>query len=163
MSARVRAALVLALVASSVGCDQATKRIAAETLAGRPAQSFLGDLFRLQYAENKGAFLSLGGRLPEELRFLIFTVGVGILLVGIVAYAMLSRKLGPAHVVAFALVAGGGISNWLDRATRGGAVIDFMNLGIGGLRTGVFNVADLAIVGGVAVLVLVKQRPVAAQ
>ena len=31
-----------------------------------------------------------------------------------------------------------------------GRVFDFLNLGIGGLRTGIFNVADLAIViGGV--------------
>jgi signal peptidase II len=39
-----------------------------------------------------------------------------------------------------------------------GAVTDFMNLGIGSLRTGIFNVADLAIVAGIALL-LVRSRP----
>ena len=48
------------------------------------------------------------------------------------------------------LIAGGG-SNWLDRITRG-SVIDFLNVGIGPVRTGVFNVADVAIVMGVALI-----------
>ncbi|RPI54782.1 MAG: hypothetical protein EHM55_09825 [Acidobacteria bacterium] len=35
-------------------------------------------------------------------------------------------------------------SNWFDRVVRGG-VFDFINVGIGSVRTGVFNVADVAI------------------
>ena len=35
-----------------------------------------------------------------------------------------------------------------------GAVIDFLNVGIGGLRTGIFNLADVAIVTGVSLLIL---------
>jgi signal peptidase II len=37
-------------------------------------------------------------------------------------------------------------------------VIDFMNVGIGGLRTGIFNVADMAIMLGAAILVLEGSR-----
>ena len=48
--------VVLLLVASTVGCDVVTKRLAAENLAGFPAQSFLGDTVRLSYAENAGGF-----------------------------------------------------------------------------------------------------------
>ena len=33
-------------------------------------------------------------------------------------------------------------------------VIDFMNVGIGSLRTGIFNVADMAIMLGAGILVL---------
>jgi signal peptidase II len=36
----------------------------------------------------------------------------------------------------------------LDRARNGGHVVDFLNVGVGPLRTGVFNVADVAIVAG---------------
>ena len=38
----------------------------------------------------------------------------------------------------------GGASNWIDRVLRG-SVVDFLNMGIGPLRTGVFNMADVAI------------------
>ena len=43
----------------------------------------------------------------------------------------------------------GGASNWVDRALRG-SVVDFMNVGVGWLRTGIFNFADVAIMLGVA-------------
>jgi signal peptidase II len=48
---------------------------------------------------------------------------------------------------------GSGVSNLLDRIIHG-AVVDFMNVGIGPLRTGIFNVADMAIVLGVGIVLL---------
>ena len=56
-----------------MGCDQASNR-------DEPAQSLLGGFLRLVFAENPGAFLSLGGRLPPAVRFGLLTVGVGLLL-----------------------------------------------------------------------------------
>jgi signal peptidase II len=52
-----------------------------------------------------------------------------------------------------ALLIGGGVSNLVDRISRG-AVVDFLNLGIGSLRTGIFNVADMAIMSGIALLIV---------
>jgi signal peptidase II len=57
-------------------------------------------------------------------------------------------------LVGLALVAGGGLANWLDRMLHDGAVTDYVSLGVGGLRTGIFNLADLAIVAGVAAFLL---------
>ena len=51
------------------------------------------------------------------------------------------------------LFAAGGASNLVDRIAYG-SVIDFMNLGIGSLRTGIFNVADMAIMLGAGILAL---------
>jgi signal peptidase II len=39
-----------------------------------------------------------------------------------------------------------------------GRVIDFLNVGIGGLRTGIFNVADVAIMVGVALFLFAESR-----
>jgi signal peptidase II len=36
----------------------------------------------------------------------------------------------------------------IDRIRFDGRVFDFLNVGIGGLRTGIFNVADVAIMAG---------------
>ena len=51
----------------------------------------------------------------------------------------------------------GGASNLADRIIYG-MVIDFMNVGIGPLRTGIFNVADMAIMLGAGVLALEGYR-----
>jgi len=52
------------------------------------------------------------------------------------------------QTIAMSLVLGGGFGNLIDRIYNHGLVIDFMNAEIGSLRTGVFNVADIAITFG---------------
>ena len=138
----------MALLVACVGCDQVTKALAAQHLAGRPPVMMLGGAFRLLYAENTGAFLSLGSGLPETARIWIFVVITGAVL-GLLLFYGLTHKdsLRPWEVVALALVVGGGIGNLIDRVTLG-LVRDFLFLGVGRLRTGVFNVADMAITGG---------------
>lgn len=140
------------VAAVSVLLDQVTKVWAVGALEGRPEQSYLGDVFRWQFARNSGAFLSLGAGLPKEARFMVFTVGVGVLLAGITVYALRSKQVSLWDAVGYALIVSGGGSNWFDRARFDGAVVDFMNMGLGSLRTGIFNVADLAIIAGIVVL-----------
>jgi signal peptidase II len=53
------------------------------------------------------------------------------------------------------------MGNLLDRIVRDGSVIDFMNLGLGHLRTGIFNVADVQIMLGLGLLLLGRNRPTA--
>ena len=149
--------LVFAIVlGASVGCDQATKVMASSSLKGAAPRIYLGDVFRLQFATNEGAFLSLGAGLSNSARYWILTVAVGLLLFGIVIYTLASRKLDGWQVGGYALIAGGGFSNWVDRARFDGKVVDFMNMGIGSLRTGIFNVADVAIVLGLLLFLFVQ-------
>ncbi len=146
------------VLAGTVGCDQATKQLAISQLRDEPPQSFLGGFLRLTFAENPGAFLSLGGSLPRPLRFVLLTAGVGLLLLVALLYLVRSRRVTRLHAVALALAVGGGLSNWYDRLVNDGRVVDFMILGIGPLRTGVFNVADVAIMLGVGLLFLGVRR-----
>jgi signal peptidase II len=152
-----RIAVVTLTLLCCVGCDQMSKSAARFLLASGDAQSFLGDSLRLQLVENPGSFLSLGASLPEHFRFALFTAAVAALLIGLVAASLFARRLQPWRVIALALVAGGGISNLLDRLLYNGRVTDFLNVGIGGLRTGIFNVADMAIMAG-ALLLLWKMH-----
>jgi len=141
--------VVLSLL-SCVGCDQATKAVAKGYLQGGEVRSFAGDTFRLQYAENKGAFLGMGASLPEGVRTLVFTFGIGTVLVGVLGYLLLVPGVSQSTTVALSLVVGGGLGNLIDRIMYGGYVVDFLNVGLGSLRTGIFNVADVAImVGGI--------------
>ncbi len=146
---RVTAVLI---VVATVALDQASKALARGLLEGRGRLSYLGDVFRLELARNAGAFLSLGANLPPAVRGAILTWGVLILALG-AAWVALRHRGGPVVSVGAALVAGGGFGNLWDRLAYAGLVTDFMNLGLGRLRTGIFNVADLAIVAGVALLV----------
>jgi signal peptidase II len=54
---------------------------------------------------------------------------------------------------------GGGIGNLIDRVVHNGLVTDFINVGMGPLRTGIFNVADVAVMGsGIALMFLVRRK-----
>lgn len=143
--------LVVAVLLATIGADRITKVIARNQLESRPPISLLGGIFRFHYVENPGAFLGLGGGLSETTRFWLFTVIVGGFLVGLLLYALLNRRLSPVEVIALSLLLGGGMSNLIDRLLYD-YVIDFMVVGIGRLRTGVFNVADVAITVGVGLL-----------
>jgi len=149
-----RVVLVLLMVLTGVGCDQATKRIASEELRAVVPRSYAGDTFRLLYSENPGSFLGLGGGLSDDMRYAVFVVGVGALLFGLLGFVLLSRAPAPNTVVGVGLILGGGLSNWADRLTNGNLVVDFMNVGVGPLRSGVFNVADLLIELGALVLLV---------
>ena len=151
-------AVILTLLAC-VGCDQVSKSAARAWLASGVRESFLGDSLRLQLVENPGSFLSLGASLPEHIRFTLFTVAVAVVLLGLISASLFSGRLGFWRVIALALVAGGGCSNLLDRLTFGGRVTDFLNVGIGSFRTGIFNVADMAILLGALLLVLKRGAP----
>jgi signal peptidase II len=153
--------LMLGVALLCVGCDQASKRVAAEVLKGSNTLSFLGDLVRLTYAENRGAFLGLGGAWPEPVRWLAFTGAALVVVTASLAWVITQARQRRQHqlaVWAMVLVAAGGAGNLVDRIARDGRVIDFMNLGLGPVRTGIFNMADVQIMAGLALLLLGRRE-----
>ncbi|HEY7640581.1 MAG TPA: signal peptidase II [Steroidobacteraceae bacterium] len=144
-----RLLLILAILFSTVGCDQATKSVAKAYLADTQPLILLGDTIRLDLARNYGAFLSLGASMGESSRGLLLSGVVGLVLAALLVYLFVSRPQNPLVGASIALIVGGGASNFIDRLRYGGYVVDFLNVGIGSLRTGIFNVADMAIMAGV--------------
>jgi signal peptidase II len=142
--------VLLVAMAATIGCDRVTKHIAATTLSGTPSRSFLADTIRLEYVENTGAFLSLGADWPLPARTALLGIGNAVLLFALAVTAI--RLHWPrSTLLGLALFVAGGASNLLDRLAYG-KVVDFMNVGVGPLRTGIFNIADFAIVLGVAII-----------
>ena len=152
-----RLLVVLTIVLAVVAIDWLTKRYAEANLqeTSYVPQEYLGDFFRIQYAENTGAFLGMGGDWSKLSRFLVFTAATSLFLV-FVAYSTLRQKhIDRSELIAVSLIIGGGIGNLIDRMLRpNGAVVDFMNMGIGDFRTGIFNVADVALTAGVLIWLL---------
>ncbi|HJU44826.1 MAG TPA: signal peptidase II [Vicinamibacterales bacterium] len=145
-----RGVLLCLLLAGTAGCDRVTKHLAVTTLAGAPNQSFFGDTVRLQYHENPGAFLAFGASWSPSARAFFFQFGNALFLA---AAGFLASRYRWSRVASYGLVLflAGGLSNLADRLAIG-SVIDFLNVGIGPIRTGIFNVADVAIMAGIAMV-----------
>lgn len=151
-----RGVLLCLLLAGTAGCDRVTKHLAVTTLAGMPEQSYLGDTVRLDYHENAGGFLSAGATWKPTVRTAVFQGANAIFLLGALVMAVRFKWSGWAGV-GLVLFLAGGTSNLVDRIAMG-SVIDFLNIGIGPIRTGIFNVADVAIMLGIALLLADRYR-----
>jgi signal peptidase II len=147
-----RLGTILGIIVATNVLDQVSKVVARDHLSGQ-LLTYLGDTVRLQLTENTGAFLSLGADMDPTARMLIFTVGIGIFLVGTIWMLVRNSKMNQWTTISLSLIVAGGIGNLIDRAYKG-SVTDFMNVGIGWLRTGVFNVADMAIMAGIFIMLI---------
>ena len=82
---------------------------------------------------------------------MVFQIGNGLFFLAL-AVAASRRRWSRVESCGLALFMAGALSNLIDRIAVG-SVIDFMNVGIGPLRTGIFNVADVAIMLGIALVI----------
>jgi signal peptidase II len=153
----MRGLTVVAVILGTIGCDRVAKQAASRHLAGRPRLSMAGDSIRLEYVENRGGFLSVGAELPQTLRVAAFSVGTALILAWLGLWLFRQVACG-RWALGYALLWAGGVGNLADRIAHG-RVIDFVNVGVGSLRTGIFNLADVAITVGVALVVLDLTRP----
>ena len=101
--------------------------------------------------------MSMGASLSEGVRVAVFQVGVSILVAGLIGMALFAR-LNTWGVVGFSLLAASGLGNLIDRLLQDGHVTDFLNIGLGSVRTGIFNVAD--VLGMIGFLLVILRRPV---
>ncbi|MEO8308671.1 MAG: signal peptidase II [Pseudomonadota bacterium] len=153
-----RLILVATLLLGCVGCDQATKVAARSHLSNGPTVTFLHDTVRLTYAENIGAFLSVGESFSKPMRIALFQGVIGLLVLGLIASALLWPGLSRGQVVAVTLLGASGLGNLIDRVLHDGRVTDFLNMGIGPVRTGIFNVADVFGVVAFVLLLLLRSN-----
>ncbi len=154
VSGRLKHLPLLLLAVTTIACDQATKHLARSRLVGEARHSYLGDTIRLEYVENPGAFLGFGSALPAWARKTVFTAGTGLILLVMVGACMRGRWT-VVERMAIGMAWAGGVSNLVDRLLHD-KVSDFLNVGVGRLRTGIFNVADMAIV--LALLLIVSEH-----
>lgn len=109
----------------------------------------LGDFFIITHIRNSGAAFGMleGGRWF----FLLITI---VVVIGILWYLHRSYRTGSMILLfALAMILGGAVGNFLDRALYG-EVIDFLQFNFGKYTFPIFNLADSAIVGGVGLVIL---------
>ena len=159
----VRVGAIALIVLVTIGLDQTTKELARTYLRDQGTVRVVGDVFIFRYVENVGGFLSLGSRLPGAVRTGLLVAFPLAALAWLVISMVRSSTLSWRLLTGLSFIAGGGFGNLFDRVFHGGHVSDFMNLGIGNLRTGIFNVADMAIMAGCVLLLISPATRVSAK
>jgi signal peptidase II len=144
---------VLVCVVGLVGCDHATKLAAETALRDHPAVQVVPGLMDLAYTENHGVAFSALERLslrpPAWALFALAVVATGSLLA-----FWYRRRRGPwPEQAGFALIIAGALGNAIDRVARG-HVVDFIHVRF----WPVFNVADILVVAGGLLVLLVHAR-----
>jgi signal peptidase II len=144
-------------VVVTAGCDQVSKAVARSFLSpGHPIR-FLNGTLEFTISHNVGAFLSLGSRLPAPLRYVLFSIGGGLIILAGLYYLATRTQLPNRLAIALSLLLGGAIGNQIDRLAFHGSVTDFLFLSAGPLHTGIFNLADMAVMSG-AIYFLFESR-----
>ena len=142
-----------------IGCDRVTKDQARERLPYNETLSYFHDFVRLEYVENTGAALNLGDQLSRTASFWLLSILPLTFLLGLFAYTVRkSKEMSLPKMMALALIFAGGVGNIIDRLLFDRHVTDFLNIGVPGLRTAIFNFADLYITVGVIVLFVFYRR-----
>ena len=132
------------IIAAIVLTDQITKHLVSSSLELNQTVHVFSGLLDLTYIHNYGAAFSI---LQNKQAFLITFTGIA--MAAIIIYVLKERKkLSRTELAALGLIVGGGLGNLTDRVLNG-YVVDFLNMYI----LPVFNVADMAVCAGSALLV----------
>jgi len=151
------AAASIITLAINVVLDRLTKILAVGMLRGKSPIGFFHNTFVLIYTENSGAFLGLGSNWLAPIKYTIF-IGIPLLVCIVFFLYCCVREKNRLRAILIVTIVAGGVSNLFDRLFNGFSVIDFMNFGIGSVRTGILNVADLSVTFGAISLILLEYR-----
>ena len=146
--------VLIVCIALNVLLDHVTKKAAVNNLKGKPPVTYLNRFLILTYTENDGAFLSIFSGSSRPVKTILLIVFPVIALAGGTYYIFYSKEMSLLERILAATIIGGGISNTADRILYG-QVVDFLNFGIGNLRTGILNTADISITFGAGILIIV--------
>ena len=152
--ARIYDVLALLVVILVIALDQWTKAQVVANLSPPETRSpipIIGDYLTIYYIQNSGAAFSL---LANNV-VLAVLIGVAICVIAYL-YARIFNTGPLAFKLIFGLIIGGAAGNLIDRAIRGGYVVDFIFFRIPqiGYHFAIFNIADASISIGVVLLFL---------
>lgn len=142
---------MLALTVLTLAADQISKIIVRTTITPGETIEMLGGYFNLTNIENEGAFLGLGDTWPATVRLVVLTIIPVVLIVFAMVYLFTSTRNTRLGQIGACLLIGGGSGNLFDRIVYG-SVTDFFHMDFIIFQTGIFNVGDMAILTGAAMM-----------
>ena len=140
MNRKIFAISVIVFVA-----DQITKNVLATVLILNKDIVIIKDFFYITLTNNYGVAWSM---FRDKSTFII--IGT-ILALALIYRYMYAFRMNKRNIIAFGLLTGGILGNFVDRILQG-YVIDFLNFYMWGIEFPIFNIADIAIVIGIFLL-----------
>jgi len=144
--------LPLSLTAFIILADQVVKAVIVKL---KPETGLIKDVFDnnflwIYHVRNKAIAFSMGERLPDAIKPVVFIAVPVLVLVFLLWYFLKSDEFTTIQRWAAAGIIGGGIGNIIDRIFRPDGVVDFVSVNIYGLfgwdRWPTFNIADSSVV-----------------
>ncbi len=131
--------------------DLISKILVTKFMAPNQSISIIKNFFFITYVKNTGvAFSMLEGNI-------FFIIILTFFIVWLIFRYINSRILNSIECFSYGLIVGGALGNLFDRI-RLGYVIDFFDFNIIGYNFAIFNVADIAIVVGVFLIIVFSIR-----
>ncbi len=138
------------ILLTTVLVDVATKRLAVTQLSPPYVpHNVIDDVLRFTLAYNPEGAMSFS--LGPSSRWWFVILSIGTLFVLAYMYSQTPRE-DRFQIASLALICGGAVGNLLDRMRSARGVVDFIDIGIGSHRFWTFNLADMAVTLGTAML-----------
>jgi signal peptidase II len=136
--------------------DQVSKYMALEHLNPTQSKVVIPGFFNLVIIYNRGAAFGFLNNPSTDWQFWLF---FGATIVGCALVVYLMRSMPASRLLALGLsgILGGALGNFVDRV-RFRAVLDFLDFHYAGWHWPAFNVADITICSGVALVLLLMWR-----
>lgn len=150
----MRRVIVAAVAALLFLMDRLSKMALSELLIAGSPREVIGSTLQLVRSENRGGLFGLfQGSAP-----LLAILSLGVVIALVAVHEREGRRQPTALTLATGLLIGGALGNLVDRITLG-YVLDFIDLGVGNLRFWTFNVADMGISVGIAIMLISAVLP----
>ena len=144
------------IIALSIFLDQISKILIRNNVEQYSDIKLIGEYFILTNVENSGAFLGMGSGFSPIMKSVFLIILPIIVLVSIIIYVYRDKEIDKISLIGFSIIIGGGIGNIFDRIIYG-SVTDFLFIDLGGIfKTGIFNIADLAVTTGMILILLMS-------
>ncbi len=147
--------IYIAIIALSIALDQITKYAVVANMVEGQSIPIIENILHLTYVTNDGAAMGM----MDDYRWVFMSVST-VALIGIAVWLVVRHKhISKLTGIAFAMIAGGGIGNMIDRTFNGetfgnGVVVDFIDFcAFPELWMWIFNVADMFVCVGVGLAV----------
>ena len=148
----LRALVITLLLVVNIGCDQISKKVVRQSIAYHEIIP-LNDFITLTKVEDTGAFLSAGASLAKPMRIALLAILPIVALFFGLWYIFNKQELTKSMLCGLTFMIGGGIGNLYDRIAYG-SVTDFLHVDFVLFETGIFNLADVSIMIGMAIILV---------
>lgn len=149
-----RSVFIFILILVNIAIDQLSKFWVRANVAVNSETELVGQQFIMTNVENSGAFLGMGSDLNPTIKIIVLLILPVIVLGIVLRHILIDRTIDRWSLIGFCCIIGGGIANVFDRFLYG-SVTDFLHIDLGGMfKTGIFNIADMSVTGGLIMIVI---------